>query len=444
MRPRLVLTFWAVFALGALACAQAAPLTQADIQKLLDGGVSQSRVATLVDQQGIDFDPDATYLRDLDLRASTEKLAEAIRNAGMKRVLPRADANAKAGRWVQAEQDYRAVLTLQPANAKAHAGLGTALVQQGRGESAIPELGQALVTDPNNAAAHRGMGMALAQRKDYPGALAELGKAKTLDPNDALTHAALGDVMLEQSDSDGAVGEYSQALKLDPNVQTARLGLGRAFEKKGDLAGAENNYRYLLALDNKNPRANYGLGTVMEKKGANQDALGFYRTAYTADPTNEQYRSSYEHMVAVTVNVNVNINAQPAQPTGFGVIHIFRPSRFIGWAGTWNVSVDDRQTAKLGNGRHFSVKVPAGHHTIFTEMGKQPMGIDVAPNGEYYVLSEFVSQLFSTYTQNTIIPGEKGAKEFSATREIEADRIYDRERVLESGDTGAGGAVKKK
>ncbi|HTK95015.1 MAG TPA: tetratricopeptide repeat protein [Terriglobales bacterium] len=434
----------AVVSLAALALAQTAPLTKADIDKLLDGGVSPTRVAILVEQQGIDFDPDPNYLRDLDLRANADKLSDALRTAGLQRTLKRGDADLKAGRWAQAELDYRATLALQPSNTQAHAGLGTALVQQGRGESAIPELGLVLAAEPNNAAAHRGMGMALMQRKDYAGAVTELGKARQLEPNDAMTHAALADAMLEQGDADSAVGEYSQALKLDVNLMPARLGLGRAFERKGDLAGAENNYRYLLALDSRNARANYGLASVMEKKGNTQDALNFYRNAYTADPGNEQYRTSYERMVALAAAAAVNANQAPPQPTGFGLIHIYRPSRFVGGAGTWNVSVDDRLTAKLGNGRHFTVRVPAGHHTLFSELAKQPVGIEVAPNGEYYVVSELVSQLFSAYTQFTVMPDIEGRKQFDNTRPIEPNRIYDRERIVEAGGDASVGPVKKR
>src|SRR5205085_272905 len=106
--------------------------------------------------------------------------------------------------------------------------------------------------------------------------------------------------------------------------------------------GAENNYRYLLALDAKNPPANYGMGELMEKKKSNQDALGFYRVAYTSDPGNPQYREAYERMVAITVNVNVNINANtpPPQPTGTALLHIWRPSRFVGSLATFNLTVD--------------------------------------------------------------------------------------------------------
>ncbi len=445
MRRHFLRLLFVVVSLAALVAAQSTnPLSQADIDKLLDGGVSPTRVATLVDQQGLDFDPDATYIRSLELRPNTDKLVASVKAAGLKRTLAHGDADLKAQRWPQAEQDYRNALFVDPTNTTAHAGLGTALVQEGKGDLAIPELNAVLARDPNNAAAHRGLGLAFAQRKDYPGAITELNRAKALDPNDALTHATLGDVLMQQGDSDGAIGEYSQASKLDPNSVAARLGMARAFFQKGDLSGAENNYRYLLANDPKNTPANYGLGQVLEKKGDNKGALDCYRIAYTNEPANEQYRASYEHLIAITVNVNVNVTPpKPPEPVGYGVIHIYRPSRFIGWAGTWNVSVDDRQTAKLGNGRHFSVKVPAGHHTIFTEMGKQPMGIDVAPGGEYYVLSEFASSFLVTYTQNTIMPADKGAKEFAATREIEADRIYDHERVLESGDTGSGPTMKK-
>ena len=446
MRTRILRLAVVVVVLAALVAAQANPLSQADIDKLLDGGVSPSRVSVLVDQQGLDFDPDAAYIARLQARENSDKLVASVKAAGLKRTLAHGDADLKAQRWPQAEQDYRNALFLDPANPGAHAGLATALVQQGKNDLAIPELNAVLARDPNNAAAHRGLGIAFAQRKDFPGALTELNKAKSLDPNDALTHATLGDVLMQQGDSDGAIGEYSQASRLDPNSQGARLGMARAFFQKGDLSGAENNYRYLLANDPKSTPANYGLGQVLEKKGDNKGALDCYRVAYTNEPSNTQYRAAYEHLISITVNVNVNVAPpKPAEPVGFGYIHIFRPSHFVASLATWDITVDDRSTAKLGNGRHFTVKVPAGKHSVFSEMGKQPIYIDVAPDGHYYVQTELVQQFFSAYVGLTIIPGAKGQQDFNGTRPIEPDRIYDRERVVEaSGDTGSSPAMRKK
>ena len=433
-----------VLCVATMVAAQAsAPLSQSDIDRLLSGGVSPARVATLVEQRGVDFDPDQNYLRSLELRDESGTLGDAVRAAGQKRALPHAEADLKAGHWAQAEQEYRAAIALDPNSAAAHAGLGTALVEQGRGEAAIPELGQALARDPNNAAAHRGMGMALAQRKDYPGALTELSRAKQLNPNDPLTHSAIGDVMLEQGDADGAMAEFTQAQTLDSNLQSARIGMARSFERKGDLSGAENNYRYLLALDSKNPPANYGMGGLMEKKRNNQEALNFYRVAYTSDPSNPKYRDAYERVVALTVNANVTVNINPpvtvaAQPTGTGFIHVYRKSRFVASLATWNIGVDDKQVAKIGNGRHFTVKVPAGKHMVYSELGRTPLAIDVQPNRQYYVEVELISEFFSAYVAVKLTPPTTGENDFTHTRPIEPERIYDHELVV---DDAAGGTT---
>ena len=442
-----------VVSLAALALSQGAALSQADIDRLLSNGVSPQRVSVLVEQQGVAFAPDSNYLRSLELRSDTDKLIEAVKTAGARFLKPRAEANLKAQKWTQAEQDYRSLLDLAPNDAAAHAGLGTALVQQGRADASLSEFGKALAAEPNNASAHRGMGMAMTQRKDYPGALAELRKARDLDPNDALTHAALGDVMLEQGEADGAVLEYNQALKLDPALSSPRVGLARAYEKKGDLPGAELAYRNLLAQDSRNPAVNFGLGKVLEKKGSNQDALTFYRVAYTNEPTNTTYRDAYEKMVAITVNVNANVNLNvnqpPPQPTGTGLIHVYRTSRFMAGMAAWNISVDDHPVGKLGNGRHFTVKVPVGKHLLFSELGRNPVAVDVQPNREYYVEVELISEFFSAYVALNLRDPATGEREFSSTRPIEPNRIYDSQMVVEgeggpSAPVDEGGGMKKR
>jgi Flp pilus assembly protein TadD len=427
MNKRPLLLVLVVLSLATLLAAQAGgPLAQADIDRLLAGEVSPARVAALVDQQGLDFDPDQAYLRNLELRSGTERLIESVRTAGRKRILTRADAGLKAQHWAQAEQDYRAALALDPADPQAHAGLGTALVEQNRADAAVPELAQALARDPNNAVAHRSMGMALAQRKEYAGATTELTRARQLDPNDARTWSTLGDVTLEQGDADGAMQDYNQAMKLDPNLQTARLGQARAFDRKGDVAGAETNYRALLALDPRNPRANYGLGGLMERKGNNKDALDLYRTAYTGDPTNDIYRAAYEHMVAITVNISVNVNVP--KPIGTGVVHVFRPNRFLGFAGNITLSVDGRPLAKVSNGRYFTLRLKEGTHT-FSGDHVTTMNVAVEANHDYYLSIDL--GMFGIYLTPTA--ASKGQSEISKLKPLEADRIYDREEVVEGG-----------
>src|SRR5256885_6500373 len=115
MRKRSLLLAVVVWVLTTVLAAQSsAPLSQTDIDKLVSGGVSPARVATLVEQRGLDFDPDQGYLRNLELHDDSGKLGDAVRTAGQKRILPRAEADLKAQRWAQAEQDYRAAIALDP------------------------------------------------------------------------------------------------------------------------------------------------------------------------------------------------------------------------------------------------------------------------------------------------------------------------------------------
>jgi len=140
--------------LAALALSQGGALSQSDIDRLLSNGVSPQRVSVLVEQQGLSFAPDGNYLRSLELRSNTDKLIEAVKAAGARYLKPRAEADLKAQRWPQAEQEYRALLELTPNDPAAHAGLGLALVRQGRADASLSEFGKALAADPNVAGGH--------------------------------------------------------------------------------------------------------------------------------------------------------------------------------------------------------------------------------------------------------------------------------------------------
>lgn len=428
MRSRVFILIFVLLSLAASVWAQAGPpLAQADLDKLLAGGVSTTRVANLVGQHGIDFDPSATYLRSLEFHEKSEPLVAAVRSAGLKRILPRAQSAVKNQQWAQAEQDYRAALELDAASADAHAGLGTALLQQGRADAALPAFSEALRRDPNSAAAHRGMGLALAARKDTPGAVAALTKAAQLQPNDTLTLAALGDVRLDSGDADGATESYLRALSLDTNLPQARLGYGRALESKGNLDAAAAQYLAVTMAHPANAAAHFKLGVLWEKKGDKQGALDQYRAAFTNEPANKTYSEAYERAVR-EISISASASVSVKQPTGTALVHVMRKNRFQGMLANFTIQIDGRQVAKLGNGRYFTIRLPVGSHSISAGfMANNFYGQVYAPEpgAEYYYSLEIgmMGGRFDLLDPNT------GRAALAKLKFVEPDRIYDRANI---------------
>lgn len=156
----------------------------------------------------------------------------------------------------RAEIEFRAALAEDPANARAEAGLGDALKDQGRWEEAKPHFDRAVELDPQDVLNHLDQGeyyMSLALEKERLAEVPELiarardayQRAEALDPDRvetlamrAQTHLAPGE------DPREAVKPLETALALQPSSYTIRMLLAEAHVAMGRERAAR---RILLA-----------------------------------------------------------------------------------------------------------------------------------------------------------------------------------------------------
>jgi hypothetical protein len=120
------------------------PLNQIQVFTLLAGQVPSHRVAMLVEEHGIDFEPKDDYLVQVRAAGGGEELVAALKNAkvtklaGVDPALAARQAeiqqhSARGTEFLQkkqyahAEAEYRAAVRLDPQNADLHVSLGWAL-----------------------------------------------------------------------------------------------------------------------------------------------------------------------------------------------------------------------------------------------------------------------------------------------------------------------------
>ncbi len=180
----------------------------------------------------------------------------------------------REGQLTEAEQTYRAALTLQPGDLNALHLLGTVLLDEGRAIDALAVLEQAadvlerrgdaarrhgalynnlgnalrllgrgpdaevayrraLDLDPSAVQAHLGLGITLALSGRLEDAAAVLGLARTLDPDATEVLAALGRVQVSRGHFDAAVACFARLASLPPAARSARLDLARALRLAG-------------------------------------------------------------------------------------------------------------------------------------------------------------------------------------------------------------------
>jgi tetratricopeptide (TPR) repeat protein len=256
------------------------PLNQVQIFALLAGGVPSHRVAMLVEERGIDFEPTDGYLQEVRLAGGEDELISALQSAKVRE--PVAVDPAAQSRQAEVQQ---------------HVARGAEFFQKDRYAGAEVEYRAAVRLDPQNADLHVGLSRALNRQRKTDEALAEAREALRLNPGSDLGHYNLGNSLFSKGDLDGAIAEEREALRLNPNYASAHNNLGVALRHKGDVRSAIAEFREALRLNPSYADAHNNLGVALEQKGDRQGALEEYRAACTLDPKNAISKQNYERLL---------------------------------------------------------------------------------------------------------------------------------------------------
>jgi tetratricopeptide (TPR) repeat protein len=179
---------------------------------------------------------------------------------------------------VRRNEDYRSALAIWtdtsaklPGNARAHANLGSVLVDiPGRLSEAISHYDEALRINPDYALAHCDLGVALTK---IPGrqtdAIAQFETALRINPGFADAHcdlgAALANIPGRQSE---AILHYEAALRIQPDNAKIHDNLGMALSTFPDrMPEAISEYEAALRIEPGLAEVHYHLGTALAQTG---------------------------------------------------------------------------------------------------------------------------------------------------------------------------------
>jgi tetratricopeptide (TPR) repeat protein/mono/diheme cytochrome c family protein len=167
------------------------------------------------------------------------------------------------GQPAAAEPAFRAAIALQPANATAHAGLGSALAAEGdeRSAEAETEFKAALRLDPANFDALYNLAHLEAASGRSAEALLHLEAAVRIRPADADAHRGLADLYAGSRRLADAIREQKTVLALEPGPDGWN-NLGVLEARSGDAAAARKDFTEALALDPANSAARNNLARL--------------------------------------------------------------------------------------------------------------------------------------------------------------------------------------
>jgi len=207
--------------------------------------------------------------------------------------------------WRDTESLFTHALAVTERNYIAHTGLGSWLLEQGRGDEAAGHFRAALEHNALDANALTGLGrleldrgeleaaeqhllaaraivdskwvryhlgrLRLLQRRPEP-ALAEYRAALELDPSLVDAHFNAGQLLYNLARPDEARAAFEQALALDPEHAGAWNGLGALALAQDDAARAAEAFARAVAADAEYADAHHNLAVALERLGRSEEA----------------------------------------------------------------------------------------------------------------------------------------------------------------------------
>lgn len=190
------------------------------------------------------------------------------------------------GKFEQASERYKEAITRNDKNVPAIVGYGLSLSKQFKLDAAEEQFDKALQLDPANAIAHVGKASVLLNRlnsssktvKDQRDSMLKQAETEArtglqTDPYSPEGHFYLARALNEQGRYDEASKEYNEAIKSDGKFSEAYSGLGLVKLNQGSLAEAESAFKSAIQYNSGNSTAHYGLGKTYLKQGRVDDAI---------------------------------------------------------------------------------------------------------------------------------------------------------------------------
>lgn len=188
--------------------------------------------------------------------------------------------------WKDSVALFTRAIEVTGRNGMAESNLGSALVDRGLIDLALPHFEEAVRYSPDLASAHYNLGFAL-QLKDRPAeAATEYRAAIALfqDPAEAArAHNNLGVIYQNQQETVSALREFNKAISLNPAEQNSYIGRGRIELQSFQFDAAVADFAHAANLG-PSPTACFWLGRALESKGDSANAVKAYAEAVRLAP----------------------------------------------------------------------------------------------------------------------------------------------------------------
>lgn len=127
-----------------------------------------------------------------------------------------------------------------------------------------------------------------------------------------------------------------------------------------------------------------------------------------------------------------NASASAADAT---CLRVYRQRRYAGSALAPSIYVDDKQIARVGNGRRVSIRLTPGPHTVRSDDKSSAISLDVKPGQDYFIRVDEATGFWKGHGRLTLVLPEQGSAEYKLEKPIEEDRKVAKEMIVNESDT---------
>ena len=207
-------------------------------------------------------------------------------------LLWKADQSGDARYRREAIREFKAHVSLNPADCAGLKQIGAAYLRLGETDSAFARLSAVIRSCPDDDEAVRLLAETFAARKEIPQAVGILRTLTDKNPLNPDIRWELADFLVQSGDISSAETEYRTILRRYPYHTGALIGLARLLQWNNQLTESEE-YCQIAALwaSIKNPAPFMGLGDVESRRENWGTAVEYYRRALAVDPRNNDVRS---------------------------------------------------------------------------------------------------------------------------------------------------------
>jgi arylsulfatase A-like enzyme/Tfp pilus assembly protein PilF len=165
---------------------------------------------------------------------------------------------------------------------------GTAAVEDGRYQAAIPLLRRVLQDSPSISVAQLQIGIAFRKMQQYPEAIAALRKSLELLPDSTPAQYELGLALYESGAWSESAPYFDSVAKKRPKFPDAQYSLASVYARIKRVPEAVELLHTVLELSPQHFRANLLLGRILTLEGDAQEGLPNLKTAVAVEPDSRE------------------------------------------------------------------------------------------------------------------------------------------------------------